>query len=198
MPTSITSSGITFDDATTLTTGVVPTANIANGAVTPVKLSQPFTLDTAKPSTSGTSIDFTGIPSWAKRITVMLNGASTNGTSVVMVRVGTSVGFATSGYNCSGASIQTTACTSTAFTSGFGLHDGGFASHVQSGNFILTNPTGNIWVASYVGFGMASPSRTHFCGGDVSLAGVLDRVRITTVNGTDTFDAGSINISYEG
>jgi hypothetical protein len=39
MPTSITSSGITFDDATTLTTGVLPTANIANAAVTNNKLS---------------------------------------------------------------------------------------------------------------------------------------------------------------
>ena len=198
MPTSITSSGITFDDATTLTTGVVPTANIANGAVTPVKLSQPYTLATSVASTSGTSIDFINIPSWAKRITVMFNGASTNGTSVVMVRVGTSAGFATSGYNSSGAAIQGTACTSTAFTSGFGLHDAGTAAQVHSGNFILTNPTGNIWVASYVGFGLASPSRTHFCGGDVSLGGTLDRVRITTVNGSDTFDAGTINISYEG
>lgn len=34
-------------------------------------------------------------------------------------------------------------------------------------------------------------------GGTISLAGALDNVRLTTVNGTDTFDAGSINILYE-
>jgi hypothetical protein len=198
MPTSITSSGITFDNATTLTTGVLPTANIANAAVTPVKLSQPYTLATSVASTSGNAIDFTSIPSWAKRITVMLNGVSTNGSSVVLVRAGTSAGIATSNYSSSGASIQGTACTSTTFSSGFGLHDGGNAAHVQSGNFVLTTPTENIWVASYVGFGQSSISRTHFCGGSVSLGGTLDRIRITTINGTDTFDAGTINISYEG
>ena len=35
------------------------------------------------------------------------------------------------------------------------------------------------------------------CAGRVTLSGALDRVRVTTVNGTDTFDAGSINILYE-
>jgi hypothetical protein len=34
--------------------------------------------------------------------------------------------------------------------------------------------------------------------GHVSLSGALDRIRLTTVNGTDTFDAGSVNIIYEG
>jgi hypothetical protein len=34
--------------------------------------------------------------------------------------------------------------------------------------------------------------------GSKTLAGTLDRIRITTVNGTDTFDAGQINILYEG
>ena len=34
--------------------------------------------------------------------------------------------------------------------------------------------------------------------GAVSLSGTLDRIRLTTVNGTDTFDAGSVNIMYEG
>jgi hypothetical protein len=35
-------------------------------------------------------------------------------------------------------------------------------------------------------------------GFQVSLSGTLDRIRLTTVNGSDTFDAGSINIIYEG
>ena len=34
-------------------------------------------------------------------------------------------------------------------------------------------------------------------GGSVTLSGALDRVVLTTVGGTDTFDAGSVNIIYE-
>jgi hypothetical protein len=43
-----------------------------------------------------------------------------------------------------------------------------------------------------------STTGTITTGGSVTLSGTLDRVRITTVSGTDTFDAGSINILYEG
>ena len=57
--------------------------------------------------------------------------------------------------------------------------------------------TGNTWVGST---GILSQSTTQTCGGGgncPALGGALDRVRISTVNGTDTFDAGSINISWE-
>jgi hypothetical protein len=63
-------------------------------------------------------------------------------------------------------------------------------------NMIITNISSNNWVASYSGGDSVSVAAL-FGGGSVSLAGALDRVRITTVNGTDTFDAGSINILYE-
>jgi hypothetical protein len=41
-------------------------------------------------------------------------------------------------------------------------------------------------------------TQAQFLAGDVALSGTLDRIRITTVNGTDTFDAGTINVSWEG
>jgi hypothetical protein len=56
--------------------------------------------------------------------------------------------------------------------------------------------TGNIWAAS-VAAGSPASNCCVFGGGSVTLSGTLDRVRITTVNGTDTFDAGTINILYE-
>lgn len=63
----------------------------------------------------------------------------------------------------------------------------------------ITNISGNIWVASFIfGGNTSTTDATCFGGGDIELSGVLDRIRITTVNGTDTFDAGSINIMYEG
>ena len=149
---------------------------------------------TAQNSTSGTSIDFTGIPAGTKRVTVMFNGVSTNGSSIVQIQLGTSGGITTSGYNCASGSFTSSTPSVITLSTGFAPISGGSASDVRYGNFVFTNVSSNVWtgvgqvnVGSYLGFGS----------GQVSLSGALDRVRVTTVNGTDTFDAGSINILYE-
>ena len=155
----------------------------------------PLIAGTAVASTSGTSIDFTGIPSWVKRITVMFSGVSTNGTSVVLIQLGSTT-FSTSGYTATGLGSSTTALATSNYTTGFGIADSTAAASVYSGQIIISNISSNVWVASYV---MTRGTQQIATGAGVSpsLAGVLDRVRITTVNGTDTFDAGSINILYE-
>jgi hypothetical protein len=149
-----------------------------------------------------TSIDFTGIPSWAKRITVMFNGVSTSGTSAIVARIGSGSVDAT-GYAATNAAIISTACYCTTFTTCFGLTAD--ASVMASTNLLqglvtLANVSSNIWVISGV-VGTSSQSIQYYVSGSKSLSGALDRVRITTVNGTDTFDtspsAGSINILYE-
>jgi len=145
---------------------------------------------TAVASTSGTSIDFTGIPAWVERITVMFNAISTNGTSVRQVQLGSTT-FTTSGYVSYAATNGTTLST---VTTGFPLGVGSAAADVVYGTIVLVNISGNIWIAS----GNTGPSYSASLSGGVTLSGTLDRVRITTVNGTDTFDAGSINIIYEG
>jgi hypothetical protein len=149
--------------------------------------------DTAKASTSGTSIDFTGIPSWVRRVTVMLNGVSTNGTSSPMLQIGDGSVNAT-GYLCIGTTINASP-GATAYTTGFTIRSGSAAA-VILGSFVLTNINSNNWVCSAV-FGDTGGTAGFTVGGSKSLSGVLDRVRITTVNGTDTFDAGTINILYE-
>lgn len=196
MPTSITSSGITFDDATTLTTGVLPTANIANAAVTPAKLSQPYTLATSVASTSGTSIDFTGIPSWAKRITVMFNGVSTNGTSHILVQLGDAGGIETTGYEstCNDYN-QANGTAGLNRTDGF-LMITYFASSAVLGHMTITRITGDTWVSSHTA--RLSNQNMMTGAGSKTLSDTLTQVRITTVNGIDTFDAGIINIAYEG
>jgi hypothetical protein len=150
---------------------------------------------TAVASTSGTSIDFTSIPSWVKRITVMFNGVSTNGTSVVQIQVG-SGSFSTSGYfsvsNYSGSALTTS-------TTGIVIEVSGSATAAckRYGAIVLTLVNSNTWVEQG---NIASDTNTisQSCSGFApALAGALDRVRITTVGGTDTFDAGSINILYE-
>ena len=151
---------------------------------------------TAVASTSGTSIDFTGIPSWVKRVTVMFAGVSTSGTSNPLIQLGTSSGVTTSGYVGTGSECgSTTAATS--FATGFGIRSALAANTVQGVvHLFCLSVSSNIWVASGV---TAQPSSayTHQIAGTVTLSGTLDRVRITTVNNTDTFDAGSINILYE-
>ena len=174
------------------------TGTIGTSKVTPANLSQPFTRATAVASTSGTAIDFTGIPSWAKRITVAISGLSASGNSANLLRVGTSSGFVTEGYT-SGVTVQggTNAVNSANNTNGFNFSPTPANVAVACGILTLLNISGNTWVhASVVGFTNDSYSATG--GGNIALGGTLDRVRITTVNGTDTFDAGSINIMYEG
>lgn len=199
MPISINGTGsITGLSAGGLPDNSIVTADIADSAVTTNKLAQPLTLATAQNSTSGTAIDFTGIPSWVKRITVIFRGVSTNGTSNVQVQIG-SGSITTSGYINSNSITSVGSVSSLAATSGFVLGNINLAADRRSGHMIITNISGNTWVASFITGGNTSTTdATCFGGGDIELSGVLDRIRITTVNGTDTFDAGSINIMYEG
>jgi hypothetical protein len=146
------------------------------------------------PFTPTTSADFTGIPSWVKRITVMLNGVSTNGTSVFIIRIGSGSIDSTSTYVGCSMTCASTATATTAFTTSFIIANP-IAVENYSGMAILTNVSGNIWtLSSNMG---RNAGRFDASGGSKSLSGTLDRVRLTTVNGTDTFDAGSVNILYE-
>jgi hypothetical protein len=158
-----------------------------------------ITSSTAVASTSGTSIDFTSIPSWVKRITVMLNGVSTNGASNFLAQIGagsvTSTGYVSSTCAVQSAGVSAAAATSTA---GFLLLNASAAggTYIYSGAIQILNFGSNSWLESGL-LTSTSGERVSGSSGTVTLSGTLDRIRITTVNGTDTFDAGSINILYE-
>ena len=151
---------------------------------------------TSVASTSGTSIDFTGIPAWAKRVTVMFAGVSTNGTSPIQIQIGTSGGIQATSYT-SGAWVANT--TNTNSTTGLLITAGGGTTYLWDGMAYLTllNSGTGLWTFNSIFSGSVS-GMNSIGGGAKTLSGTLDRVRITTVNGTDTFDAGSINIIYEG
>jgi hypothetical protein len=173
-------------DAITITSGLVVSMN----GGTPYPL-----VSGTSVSASGTSVNFTDIPSWVKRITVMFSGVSTSGTSSILIQIGYSGGIENTGY----ASFVNTFDGSpggTVFTAGFGVNENVNSSSLLSGHLVLTNVSGNIWVESVV-MGATGAILCSIGGGTKTLSGTLDRVRITTVNGTDTFDAGSINILYE-
>lgn len=150
-------------------------------------------------STTNTFLDFDTIPSWVKRITVMFSGVSTNGTSNILVRLGTgsTPTYAISGYDSTSAYVAG-ATGSTTSTAGYVLLTSSTgAAQLNSGSWTITNITGNTWVSSGVTTEGATAARTTMSAGTIALGAVLTAVRITTVNGTDTFDAGTINILYE-
>ena len=180
------------DTAVQTLTNKTLTSPTITGAVVSSMASSVLTLGTAQASTSGVNIDFTGIPSWVRRVTVMFNGVSTNGSALIQIQLGSSAGFVTSGY-AGGVTYSTVNGTN---STGFLIdYTGGpLATVVRTGAVSITNFTGNTWVS----FGSISwNANTTVNSGSVALAGALDRVRLPTVGGTDTIDAGSINLLWE-
>jgi hypothetical protein len=165
-------------------------------------LSQKPTLGTTVAATSGTSIDFTGIPSWVKRITVSASGLSTNGTDQIMIRLGTAASggtIETTGYLSGFTIISTSGVLTGNATTGFNVGNAGTAAALYNGSMTITllNPATNTWAATGI-FYESQQTEGHSMAGSKPLAAALDRIRITTPGGANTFDAGVVNILYEG
>jgi hypothetical protein len=182
----------TISGKTTATTLTIAGVSIASSQVAPAN--RVITAATAQATTSGTSKDFTSIPSWVKRITVLFQGVSTNGSAYIRVQIGTGGSPTTSGYTSISALVYGSP-GSIATTGGFDWYSNS-ASYTLNGAMTIHNITGNSWVASGVG-GVSSLQAGITLGGSVSLGGVLNIVRVTTDNGTDAFDTGTVNIFYE-
>jgi hypothetical protein len=199
---SITASGYTQTTArllgrTTASTGAIEEITVSGGTFTGGVLTVGgITLATPAASTSGTSIDYTGLPTGLKQVNLMLKGVSTSGSSAPMVQIGPSGGIETSSY-AGGASNG--AGTTTAFTTGFTLKASTHAAaDIIDGLYILNleNSSANSWCSSGVGF-WSSTSQQGINSASKSIAGVLSRIRFTTIGGADTFDSGEVNISYQ-
>lgn len=149
-----------------------------------------YTMNAAQATTSGTALDFTGIPSWAKRITLVLSGFSTNGSARPIVQIGAgsieSSGYVGAYYDGSGS----------AFSSSF-LVGGALASNVIDATLVLLHMGSNKWQLSAAGSFLATGVPFN-ANGSKTTSGALDRVRLTTSNGTDAFDAGSVSLLVEG
>jgi hypothetical protein len=201
-PNSNTDRTLTLPNATgTVIIGTQPAGDIVGTTATQTltnKTIQGGTLTLATAVTaSGTSIDFTGIPSWVKRITVMFNGVSTNGSSSYLVQLGDSGGIETTGYLSQANTFNTTP-SGLVSSAGYLLNNTPSAASVLNAVIPICNVSGNAWITSGVMAGTATAAGVSLFGGSKTLSDTLDRIRITTVNGTDTFDAGTINIMYEG
>lgn len=153
-------------------------------------------IGTAVAATSGTSIDFTGIPAGVRRITINLFGVSTNGTNPLLIQLGDSGGIEASGYLGAGSDFTTIVVTGRR-TDGFVIGTAFSAAAVAHGSIYLTQEAVATfsWCATGT-LGWSNADVTQNTAGHKSTSAELDRVRITTVNGVDTFDAGEINIAY--
>lgn len=183
--------------ATMLASNSVITAKITDANVTPAKLSQPLTVMSSVAASGQTSIPFTSIPSWVKRITVMFSEVThSTGSTNIIVQLGDSGGVETTGYVATGL-VATNGATSTSAssTAGFIIRSQ-TTTPLFSGIMVIANLSGNLWVSSHSGKNTASTA--PFGGGSKTLSDVLTQINITTSNGTDTFTAGSFNVLYEG
>jgi hypothetical protein len=173
-------------------TAKVPTVSGVTAYVTNYVSSQ-FVLSTAIETTSATSFTFTDIPSWVKRITVILNAVSTVGsTGLMQIQLGDSGGIETTGYVTVSASSGGTSTS----TSGFVIRQSDSSGDAITGQMIFTKISGNTWISSHSL--MASGDNTGvYGGGRKTLSDTLTQLRLTTILATGNFDAGSINILYE-
>lgn len=151
---------------------------------------------TATATTSGSSVSFTGIPTWVKRVTLLFNGVSVSGTDSLLVRIGPSGGIASSGYLSTAGIITNAANPSVSGdTTGFLIYIAA-ASRAFSGamTISLLNASSYIYVSSHSG--KSDSGNVNVGGGDVTLSGLMTQLTILP-GGANTFDAGSVNILYE-
>jgi hypothetical protein len=197
---SVTINGTT--GISTIPDDIVTTDKILDAAVTTAKLDSGVLTDytqrelMASQSMSGTEVDFINIPAWAKRVSVMLSGVSLSSTSRPLIQMGVFSGMVTTGYDSVAVKTSNaTAITATSSTAGFVI-DSPLAANAVIGTLTFSLLSGNYWVGS----GVVKTNATSLSqvAGEVNLGATLETIRITTVNGTDTLDAGTVSILVEG
>lgn len=156
-------------------------------------LAPDITVGTAQATTSGTAFPFTGIAAGANRITVMFNEVSLSGTDTILVQIGDADGLETTGYVSSSIRSSAGGQTASNSTAAFIIRVN-VAAKVLSGHLILTRVSGNIWIGSHVGK-LNTITLVHG-GGSKTLSAELTQLTVTR-SGTNTFDAGSVNIFVE-
>ena len=187
-------------DTQTLTNKTLTSPTITG---TPVMGASVITSGTAVTLTTQTNVDFTGIPSWVKRITVMLNAVSCSSATpdfYLQLGYGATPTYENTNYIANSAQINSAGSTgfngniTTAFLICRALS---LVADTISGVIVLTNVSGNIWAMMGNTSRNVSQAVTYAAGVKTISGGALSAVRITTSSGTDQFDAGSINILYE-
>jgi len=180
--------------------GTLTGADIQDGTVNRADMAEStINLGTAVATTSGTFREITGIPSWARRVVLMLKGVSTNGTSDILIQLGVGATPLTSGY-LNGQSIFAwgSGVLSTTSTAGIPIYNNA-AAYIFTGRVVIErlDASSNNWLVTFTGNNTQTSPSMVISSGVAPLSGALGMVRLTTAGGTATFDAGSMNISWE-
>ncbi len=185
---------VTLQEPSTATNGTL-TLPAGTGTVAVNGLSSNIVSGTAIAPPSGTTIDFTGVPSWVKRITLIANDISFAAAGTSRIRIGTSSGLVSSGYSSTNGTISNANTTVvSAITDGFPGPITGSAAATATIVCTVFNVTGNTWTAMTQAI-RPTDALTQNGVGFIALSGTLDRISIVAT--TSTFDAGTINILYE-
>lgn len=178
-------------EASGLTTGTTRTITYPDRDLTlgPV-------LGTQQATTSGTAIDFTSIPSWVRRIVICFVGVSVSGTDDLLIKLGDAGGIEDAGYLGAGSTIAGASAATTNYTAGFGIRGVADAT-ILHGSVTLTmeNASSFTWVCSGV-LSDSGAANSFTTSGSKSTSAALDRIKLTSVGGAVTFDAGAINVQY--
>lgn len=153
-------------------------------------------------SVATSTVTFTSIPSWVSQITLVFYNVSCSGADSFGVRLGTSGGITTTGYAGTNMRMYDAVANPQVgvLSSLFTLVAAGQNANasVYNGSVTITNITGNTWVCS--GFhGANTSSATATTGvtvGSITLGAVLTQIQLVDI--TSTFDAGTVNIMYQG
>ena len=149
-------------------------------------------------TTSGTTVVWSSIPSGVRRINIMFALLSTSGTSNIIVQIGDGGGIETTGYTGSATTIASATPSTANFTTGFGVTNAISAASILSGTITLSLEDASDFTWTATGLLASSNATTiHLSAGSKALSAELTQVQITTVGGSETFDGGVANISYE-
>jgi hypothetical protein len=199
----------TLASATTSAEGLVELATDAEvqtgtdttRAITPDALRKgALVFDTVRTPTSGTTVDFTSIPSWVKRITVIFSELATSASGgSIAIQLGVSgTPETTNYYGAFGYSNSGGGAGAGTWSSSMVVGAGDGASGITyNGSVILTrlSASSNVWAAQSVVSDRVGETLLWSAAGSKSLAGTLDMVRVLITSGT--FSSGSLNIMYE-
>jgi hypothetical protein len=187
-----TSGAITIVAPTTAGTSTLTLPTGASGTITAQGVSTNIVRGTSV-AASGASIDFTGIPSWVRRVTIVLDVVSQNTATspALLFQLGTSGGIVSTGYLALGS---TNGGSNTLSTTGFTLRGPSGANALFSGIFTFVSFGSNTWI--HTSYNVDTTNTQYSAGGGkLALGGTLDRVRIVANGGS--FNGGNINILWE-
>lgn len=175
--------------------GNVTVNKIGNGQVTPAKLSQPLTSAGVQSVSGVTSREWTGIPSWVRRVTISFADV-TLASGSINVRLGTSGGYVTTNsyyWDSTNLSGWMGSAPRTAFTLATTNSNSDY-----NGHFVLTNhQDGNTWIASAL-FVISNVGPYQVTGAGYITLGQLDRIQVLQLGGgATTFASGSVSVLYE-